>query len=86
LKFKTYNSYRVLVRMVCETGSGCICDVEMCVTERKKLQNTVPSILDKYVTPYSLVNFPDISEERAASIFKAEEYKAYIAFIHSQST
>jgi hypothetical protein len=36
------------------------------------------------VTPYGLVGTSDVSEESAASIFKAEEYKEYIAFIHSQ--
>jgi len=50
LKFRTYNpgkiKYRVLVRMVCEVVSGCICDMEIYSAEGKKLDDTVLSLLD----------------------------------------
>jgi hypothetical protein len=57
LKFRTYNrgittNFGVLVRTVCEAVSGCICDMETCATETKKLENTVSPILDKYLAKY----------------------------------
>jgi hypothetical protein len=49
MKSRTYDpgkttNYGVLVRTVREAVSGCICDMEICVTE-----TTVPSILDKHL-------------------------------------
>ena len=50
LKFKAYNpgkitKYGVLVRMVCEAVSGYICSMEIYSAERKKLVDTVLSLL-----------------------------------------
>ena len=52
LKFRTHNSrkitkYGVLVRMVCETVSGYICNMEIYSAEGKKLEDTVLSLLNK---------------------------------------
>jgi len=52
LKFRTHNSrkitkYGVLVRMVCETVSGYICNMEIYSAEGKKLEDTVLSLLDR---------------------------------------
>ena len=51
LKFRTYNpgkitKYGVLVRMVCEAVSSYICNMEIYWAERKKLEDTVLSVLD----------------------------------------
>jgi hypothetical protein len=51
LKFRTYNpekitKYEVLVKMVCEAVSGNICNMEIYSAERKKLEDTVLSLLD----------------------------------------
>jgi len=50
LKFKTYNpgkitKYGVLVRMLCDALSGYICNMEIYSAERKKLEDTVLSLL-----------------------------------------
>jgi len=52
LKFRTYNpgkitKYGLLLRMVCETVSGYICNMEIYSAERKKLEDTVLSLLDR---------------------------------------
>jgi len=52
LKFRTYNpgkitKYDVLVRMGCEAVLGYICNMEMYSAERKKLEDTVLSLLDR---------------------------------------
>ena len=52
LAFRTYNpgkktKYGLLVRMVCETVSGYICNMEIYAAEGKKLQDTVLSLLDR---------------------------------------
>ena len=51
-KFRTYDpgkitKYGVLVRMVCETVSGYICNMEIYTTEGKKLEDTVLSLLGR---------------------------------------
>jgi len=51
LKFRTYNpgkitKYGVLVRMLCEAVSGCICNMEIYSAEGKKLEDTMLSLLD----------------------------------------
>jgi len=52
LKFRTYNpgkitKYGMLVRIVLEAVSGYICNMEIYSAERKKLEDTVLSLLDK---------------------------------------
>jgi hypothetical protein len=52
LKFLTYNprkitKYGVLVRMVCEALSGCVCNMDIYAAEGKKLEDTVLSLLDR---------------------------------------
>jgi len=52
LKLRTYNpgkitKYGVMVRIVCEAVSGYICNMEIYSAERKKLENTVLSLLDR---------------------------------------
>jgi len=52
LKFRTYNprkitKYGVLVRMVCETVSGYICNMGIYSAEGKKLEDTMLSLLDR---------------------------------------
>jgi len=52
LKFRTYNSgkttkYGVLMRMVCESLSGYICNMEVYSAEGKKLEDAVLSLLDR---------------------------------------
>jgi hypothetical protein len=54
LKSRTYNpgkvtKYGVLVRKVCETMAGYVCNMEIYAAEGKKLENTVLSVLDKYL-------------------------------------
>ena len=53
LKFRTYSpekiKYGVLVRMVCEAVSGCICNMEVYWAEGKNLEDTVFSFLDRNV-------------------------------------
>ena len=39
--------YGLVVRMVCEAVSGYICNMEIYAAERKKLQDTVLSLLDR---------------------------------------
>ncbi|KAF8784272.1 PiggyBac transposable element-derived protein like [Argiope bruennichi] len=53
LKFKTYNpakitKYGILVRMVCESESGYICNFEVYSGVGKKLEETILSILQPY--------------------------------------
>jgi len=51
LKFRSYNPGKikcgVLVRMVCEAVSGYICNMKIYSAERKKLKDTVLSLLDR---------------------------------------
>jgi len=54
LKFRTYNlgkvtKYGVLVRMVCEAVSSCICNMEIYSAEGKKLEDTTISLLPIYM-------------------------------------
>ena len=51
LKFRTYNpgitKYGVLARMVCEVVLRYICNMEIYSAERKKLEDTMLSLLDR---------------------------------------
>uniref|UniRef100_G1Q6F5 PiggyBac transposable element-derived protein domain-containing protein n=1 Tax=Myotis lucifugus TaxID=59463 RepID=G1Q6F5_MYOLU len=53
-KFRTYNpakitKYSLLVRMVCESDTGYICNMEIYTAEGRKLQETVLSVLGPYL-------------------------------------
>jgi hypothetical protein len=54
LRFRTYNpakitKYGLLVRMVCESDTGYICNMEIYTGEGKKLEETVLSVLGPYL-------------------------------------
>lgn len=54
IRFRTYNpakitKYGILVRMVCESETGYICNFEIYTGEGKKLQETILSVLEPYL-------------------------------------
>ncbi|KAG8223668.1 hypothetical protein J437_LFUL001776 [Ladona fulva] len=54
LRFRTYNpgklvKYRLLVRMLCESETGYICNIEIYTAEGKKLEETILTLLDPYL-------------------------------------
>ena len=54
LRFQTYNpakitKYDLLVRIVCESDTGYICNIEIYTGERKKFEETVLSVLGPYL-------------------------------------
>ncbi|KAI4475939.1 hypothetical protein M0802_014972 [Mischocyttarus mexicanus] len=54
ISYKTYNpakitKYGILIRMLCESESGYICNFEIYSGQGKKLQETILSILESYL-------------------------------------
>lgn len=54
LRFRTYNpakltKYGLLVRMVCESDTGYICNMDIYTAEGKKLEETILSVLGPYL-------------------------------------